>query len=54
MTLNDLHGMLWDVDSAYLHSKISHELYIAFLDGYGRPGKVVKLNKVLYGLPEAA
>jgi len=52
-TLNDLRIFAWDVDSAYLHGKISHDMHIAFPDGYGRPGKVAKLNKALYGLPEA-
>ena len=52
--LNNLHIFAWNVNSTYLHGKISHDLYIAFPDGYGRPGKVMKLNKVLYGLPEAA
>jgi len=45
---------MWDVDSAYLHRKIDHNLYINFPDSYGRPGKVGKLNKASYGLPEAA
>src|SRR5882724_10652529 len=45
---------MWDMDSAYLHRKIDHDLYIYFPDGYRRPGKVGKLNKALYGLPEAA
>jgi len=52
-TLSNLHIFTWDVDSAYLHSKIDHDLYIVFPDSYVRPGKVTKLNKVLYGLPEA-
>src|SRR6266481_3998826 len=52
-TLNDLHIFTWDVDSVYLHGKIDHDIFISFPDGYGRPGKVVKLNKALYGLPEA-
>jgi len=44
----------WDVDSAYLHSKIDHNIYVRLPDGYEKPGKVGKLNKALYGLPEAA
>jgi len=52
--LNDLRIFAWDMDSAYLHGKIDHDLYVDFPDGYGRPGKVAKLNKALYGLPEAA
>src|SRR5882724_10410422 len=47
MTCAFLRGMLTP-------GKISHDMYIAFPDGDGRPGKVAKLNKVLYGLPEAA
>ena len=44
----------WDVDSAYLHGKLDHDIYITFPDGYDRPGKVATLNKALYSLPEAA
>jgi len=53
-TLKDLHIFAWDVDSAYLHGKIDHALYINFPDGYSKPSMVGKLNKALYGLPEAA
>src|SRR5882724_7244446 len=53
-TLKDLHIFAWDVDSAYLHRKIDHALYINFPDGYSKPSMVGKLNKCLYGLPEAA
>ena len=52
--LKDLHIFAWDVDSAYLHGKLDHDIYISFPDGYGKPGKVSKLNKALYGLPKAA
>jgi len=44
----------WDVDSAYLHGKMDHDLYNNLPDGYSKQGKVRKLNKALYGLPEAA
>ena len=44
----------WDVDSAYLHGKIDHDVYVTLPDGYGKPGKIGQLNKALYGLPEAA
>ena len=54
MTIRDLRIFAWDVDSAYLHGKLDHNIYITFPDGYDRPGKVAKLNKALYGLPEAA
>src|SRR5882724_506233 len=53
-TLNDLCIFALDVDSTYLHGKIDHDLYVTFPDGYGRPGKVTKLNNALYSLPEAA
>jgi len=45
---------VWDIDSAYLHSNIDHDIYVDFPEGYEKPGKVDKLNKALYGLPEAA
>jgi len=53
-TLRDLHIFAWDIDSAYLHGKMDHDLYINLPDGYNIPGRVGKLNKALYGLPEAA
>ena len=53
-TLKNLWIFAWDIDSAYLHGKIDHELYIDFPYGYGKPGKVGKLNKALYSLPETA
>lgn len=53
-TLKDLQIFAWDVDSAYLHRKIDHDIYIKLPDGYDPPRKVGKLRKALYGLPEAA
>src|SRR6266481_3762303 len=53
-TIKDLHIFAWDVNSAYLHGKIDHNIYITFPISYEKPGKVAKLNKALYGLPEAA
>jgi len=52
--LRDLRIFAWDVDSTYLHGKMDHDLYIDFPNGYSKPGMVGKLNKALYGLPEAA
>src|SRR5882724_5190874 len=52
--LRDLHIFAWDVDSAYLHGKMDHDLYINLPDGYGDLGRVSKLKKALYGLPKAA
>jgi len=37
--LKDLHVFAWDVDSAYLHGKLDHDIYIHFPDGYGNRGK---------------
>ena len=39
---------------AYLHGRIDHDVYVALPDGYGKAGKAGRLNKALYGLPEAA
>jgi len=36
-----------DVDSAYLHGNLDHDIYIALPDGYRKPEKVGKLNKAL-------
>jgi len=41
--LKDSQVFVWDVDLAYLHGKIDHEIYVKFLDGYNKPGKVGKL-----------
>ena len=53
-TLKDLCIFTWDLDLAYLHGKMYHNLYINLPEGYSKQGKVSKLNKALYGLPEAA
>src|SRR5882672_1716903 len=53
-TIRNLRIFAWDVDSAHLHGKIDHDIFVEFPDGYEKPGKVGKLNKALYGLPEAA
>src|SRR5882724_10675786 len=54
VTLKNLRIFTWDVDSAYLHGKIDHDIFIKLPKGYKKPNKVGKLNKALYGLPEAA
>ena len=51
-TIKNLHIFTWDVDSAYLHGKIDHDIFVKFPDGYDKLGKVTKLNKALYGLHE--
>ena len=43
-----------NIYSAYLHGRIKHDFYITLQDGYGKPGKVSKLNKVLYSSAGAA
>src|SRR5882724_7051822 len=52
-TLKNLRIFAWDVDSAYLHGKIDHDIFIKLPERYEKPNKVGKLNKALYGLPEA-
>jgi len=54
LTIKDLRIFTWDIDLAYLHGKIDHDIYIKFPDGYDKVGKVTKLNKALYSLPEVA
>jgi len=51
-TIKNMRIFTWDVDSTYLHGKIEHNIYVALPNGYEKPGKVGKLNKALYGLPE--
>ena len=53
LTLKNMQVFAWDVDSAYLHGRIDHDVYVALPDGYGKPGKAGWLNKALYGLLEA-
>jgi len=53
-TLRDLFIFMWDIELAYLHGKMDHNLYINLPDGYGKLGRVGKVNKALYGLPEVA
>src|SRR5882724_11823729 len=53
-TMKNLRIFTWDVDSAYLLGKIDHDIFVKLPEGYEKPGKVGKLNKALYGLPEAA
>jgi len=53
-TIRSMRIFAWDIDSVYLHGKIQHNIFVEFPDGYKMPGKVGKLNKALYSLPEAA
>jgi len=46
--LKDLCIFAWDINSAYLHGKINHDIYISFPEGYRKPSKVGKLNKALW------
>jgi len=54
MTIKNLRIFAWDVDSAYLHGKFDHDIFVKLPKGYKKPNKVGKLNKALYRLPEAA
>ena len=43
-----------DVHTAYLHAPIDEDIYVSEMPGYPLPpGKVFKLLKSLYGLPQA-
>ena len=53
-TLKNMRVFAWDVDSTYLHGRIDHDVYVTLPDGYGKSGKAGQLNKVIYGLLEAA
>src|SRR5882724_2492900 len=39
VTIKDMRIFAWEVDCAYLHGKIDHDIHINFPDGYGKPGK---------------
>src|SRR5882672_11581983 len=43
-TTKNMRIFAWDVDSAYLHGKIDHDIYIKLPDGYEKPEVVGKLN----------
>ncbi|SCV73224.1 BQ2448_7149 [Microbotryum intermedium] len=42
-----------DVDKAYLHGNLEEDIYMQVPDGIDLPGKVLKLNRSIYGLKQA-
>ncbi|CAB1101563.1 unnamed protein product [Ectocarpus sp. CCAP 1310/34] len=44
----------WDVKQAYIHAKLTEEIYLRFPEGCGSmSGKVVKVERALYGLMQS-
>ena len=50
---NGYHIHQADIDKAYLHGKLDKPIYMRVPDGVSMPGKVLKLNRSLYGLKQA-
>ena len=45
----------WDIEQAFLQSELDHEVFMKLPPGCGSmSGKVVRLNKSLYGLKQAS
>jgi hypothetical protein len=40
----------YDVVNAFVNAKLPYDLFMSMPTGYRRPGKILKLNKALYGL----
>ena len=49
----NLKTIQFDAINAFINSKIDQETYIEYPPGYGCKGKVLKLNKALYGLRQS-
>ena len=51
----DLELLHWDIEQAFIQSKLDHEVFMKLPPGCGSmSGKVVRLNKSLYGLKQAS
>ena len=46
----DLETLQLDALNAFVHANIDETVYMRMPPGYGKPNKVVRLNKALYGL----
>jgi hypothetical protein len=46
----DLELVQYDVVNAFVNAKLPYDLFMSMPTGYRRPGRVLKLNKALYGL----
>jgi hypothetical protein len=46
----DLEMLQLDALNAFVHADIDETVYMRMPPGYGKPNKVVRLNKILYGL----
>jgi transposase InsO family protein len=49
----DLEIKQFDVVTAFLHARITEELYMELPPGYTQDGKVARLNKAVYGIKQA-
>ena len=51
----NLELLYWDIDQAFVQSELDHEVFMKLPPGCGSmSGKVVRLNKSLYGLKQAS
>ena len=46
----DLELVQYDIVNAFVNAKLPYNLYMSMPRGYRKPGKILKLNKALYGL----
>ena len=47
--------MIYDVDAAFLNGNLEEEIYLELPDGFDElAGTIVRLNKAMYGLVQAA
>src|SRR5437763_6456206 len=46
----DLELIQYDVVNAFANAELPYDMFMSLLQGYRKPGKILKLNKALYGL----
>ena len=49
----DLELIQYDVVNAFANAELPYDVFMSLLQGYRKPGKILKLNKALYGLQES-
>ena len=46
----DLELIQYDVVNTFANTELPYDVFMSLLQGYQKPGKILKLNKVLYRL----
>ena len=49
----DLETLQLDAVNAFVHAKLDETVFMRMPPGYSKPGKVLRLNKALYGLRQS-